>query len=65
MRLRIFDVAGRLVRTLVDEEMPAGWNHVVVWNGLDDRDREIASGVYFYRLEAPDAELNRKLVVLR
>ena len=37
VRLRIYDVAGRLVRNLIDKEMVAGRNHTVMWNGLDLR----------------------------
>ncbi|HET9012530.1 MAG TPA: T9SS type A sorting domain-containing protein, partial [Gemmatimonadaceae bacterium] len=63
--LRIYDVAGHLVRTLVDRELAAGRDHRVAWNGLDIHDRPVASGVYFYRLEAPGASETRKLVVMR
>ena len=63
--LRIYDVAGRLVRTLVDKDMSAGRNHTVVWNGLDDQNNKVASGVYFYRLDAVDQTLTRKMVVMK
>ena len=65
VRLRIYDVAGRLVRTLIDGEMSAGRNHIAVWNGLDDQNRSIPSGVYFYRLDAGDKLLSKKMVVLK
>ncbi len=64
VRLRIFDAAGRLVRTLVDERRPAG-KHGELWDGRDGAGRGVASGVYFYRLETERGTLTRKLVLAR
>lgn len=50
VRLSVFDVAGRLVRTLVDDTMPQG-SHEAVWDGRDSSGREVASGSYLARLE--------------
>jgi hypothetical protein len=49
--LKVYNVTGQLVRTLVDEDMPAG-THSAVWNGLDQNGGQLASGVYFCRMEA-------------
>jgi hypothetical protein len=65
VRIKIFDVAGRLVRTLVDEELAAAFNRKVVWNGLGDTGERVSSGVYFYRLEADLFSSTRKMVVMR
>jgi len=65
VQLRIYDVAGRLVRTLVDAEMPAGRDHEAIWNGLGDQDRRAGSGVYFYSLDAAGERLARKLVLMQ
>jgi hypothetical protein len=62
--LRVFDVSGRLVRTLVDGQQIPGWKSVV-WNGRDDRDRGVSSGVYFYRMDAPGFSSTRKMLLLR
>ena len=62
--VRIYDPAGRLVRTLVDERMPAG-EHGVVWDGRDGTGRHVASGVYFVRAEAGRQSSSRKVVLLR
>jgi len=51
VKLRIYDVNGRLVRTLVDRDQPAG-PHVAVWNGTDDAGRGVASGHYYARIDA-------------
>jgi hypothetical protein len=50
VRLSVFDVAGRLVRTLANESMPQG-SHEAVWDGRDATGREVGSGSYLARLE--------------
>ncbi len=50
VRLSVFDIAGRLVRTLVDESKPQG-SHEAVWDGRDTSGREVGSGSYLARLE--------------
>jgi hypothetical protein len=64
VRLDVFDVTGRLVSTLLDENRPAG-THSVEWNGSDPAGRPAASGVYFYRLVAGKDALTRKMILLR
>lgn len=62
--VRIYDPAGRLVRTLVDRPMPAG-EHRLAWDGTDGSGRRVASGVYFVRAEAGRQVGSRKVVLLR
>jgi hypothetical protein len=62
--LRIFNVTGQLVKTLVDEQMPAGSHHAV-WNGMDERGTMLASGVYFCRMEAGAYSETIKMSFLR
>jgi len=62
--LTIFDISGRLVRTLVDGRFDAG-RHSAVWDGTDDAGRSVASGVYLYRLTADGRTLVRRLALLR
>ena len=64
VRLDILDVRGRRVRQLLDERYLAG-DHEVIWNGHDDRDDPVASGVYYYRLSSNGGVLARKLTLLR
>jgi hypothetical protein len=64
VRLEVIDVAGRVVRTLVDDHRSEG-EHGAAWNGRDDEGREVASGVYFYRLTARGTELTRKMLLLK
>jgi flagellar hook assembly protein FlgD len=64
VQLRVFDLAGRLVRTLIDEDIVAG-EHAIVWNGLDDHGRQVASGAYYYRLTAPEFSDTQKMVLIK
>ena len=50
VRLAVFDLAGRLVRTLVDESRPHG-SFEAVWDGRDASGRDVGSGTYLARLE--------------
>jgi hypothetical protein len=60
----VFDVSGRLVRTLVGEHRaPGNWS--VQWNGTDDRGKRVASGVYFYRMHAGSFMDTKKMVLLK
>ncbi|MCK4408620.1 MAG: T9SS type A sorting domain-containing protein, partial [Candidatus Eisenbacteria sp.] len=61
--LRVYDVSGRLVRILKEGEEPAGF-YTAMWDRKDERGREVASGVYFYRYVTPLFEETRKMVVL-
>jgi len=62
--LRVYDVAGRLVATLLDDELVSG-DRLVPWDGRNRAGRAVSSGVYFYRLSTPTTTLTRKLVVVR
>ena len=62
--LAVYDGRGRRVRTLVEGRQADGRKRVE-WDGRDDSGREVASGVYFYRLETPAGTLSRKMTLLR
>jgi hypothetical protein len=64
VRLDIFDVRGRLVRTLVDGVRPAGRN-TILWNGRTANGEQMPSGVYFSRLSAGEFSQSRKIVLMR
>jgi hypothetical protein len=64
VRLAIYDIAGRHVRTLMEERATAG-RHTVRWNGRDRNDRPIPSGVYLCRLQTPTMTQTRRLVCVR
>lgn len=64
VRLQVHDVAGRVVRTLRDGYQAAGI-YTVTWDGRANDGRQVANGVYFYRLAAPTFEDVKKAVVMR
>lgn len=61
--LRIFDVTGRLVRTLVDQEAASG-GFRAVWDGRDDGGTRAVSGLYFARFVVNDAPVVTKKIVI-
>jgi len=62
--IRVFDVAGRLVTTLVNEHKPVG-RKTVQWHGKNDHGDQVATGVYFYRMQAPGYVKTMKMTLLK
>jgi flagellar hook assembly protein FlgD len=62
--LRIYDSAGRLVRTLVNGYEPSGTRNVS-WFGENDLGQPVASGIYFYRLSSSSFSKTKKMVLLK
>lgn len=62
--LRVYNVAGRKIRTLISKQMPAGF-HTVRWDSRDDRGSTVSSGVYFYELRGRAFIDRRRMVLLR
>jgi hypothetical protein len=63
-RLRVYDMAGRLVRTLMDGPLPGGEGRRQ-WDGRDDDGRPLGGGLYFGRLESADGVVTAKLTLVR
>ncbi len=63
--LRVFDVSGRLVRVLISGEVTAEGRREAIWNGRDDSGRQVASGTYFYRLEAGDYSETKGMALIK
>jgi hypothetical protein len=64
VELSIYDASGELVKMLVKKDHAAG-PHEVMWDGRDEQNRTVASGVYFYRLQVGSESFSRKLVLLK
>ncbi|MBN1783067.1 T9SS type A sorting domain-containing protein [bacterium] len=64
VRLRILDVQGRTVATLLESPMDAGL-HNIIWNGRDSHGMDAASGVYLVQVEADRQILSRKITLIR
>jgi hypothetical protein len=64
VKIEIYDMLGKRVRTLVDG-LRSGGCHRVIWNGLDDGGSQTASGVYFYKMTSGRSSEIRKLLKLK
>ncbi len=62
--VRVFDITGRLVRVLVNEDQLAG-TYALRWDGTSEDGSRVAAGVYFYSVETPKAAWSDKLILLR
>ena len=63
--LRVYDLAGGLVRTLIAGEDLGPGRHARAWTGRDDTGRSVASGVYLYRLEAGGYSETRRVTLVK
>jgi photosystem II stability/assembly factor-like uncharacterized protein len=64
VRLRIYNVLGQIVRTLLEEDLPGG-AYAENWDGLNDAGLRVATGIYFYELQSGDFSKVRKMMLLR
>jgi hypothetical protein len=64
VKLTIHDIQGREVKTLVNEFQTAGAKSVV-WNGVDDQNRAMTSGIYFYRISVGAFRDTKKMILMR
>jgi flagellar hook assembly protein FlgD len=64
VKILVYDIRGRLVRKLVDQEKEPGRNQVH-WDGRDEVDKQVSSGVYLYRIEAGNFTSVRKMILVR
>jgi len=62
--LKIYNVQGQLVRTLVNEYKPAG-THSISWNGKSDLGMGVSSGIYFYRIQAGNFTETKRMILLK
>ncbi|TKJ42995.1 hypothetical protein CEE36_05785 [candidate division TA06 bacterium B3_TA06] len=62
--LKVYDISGKLVKTLAEGSHDAG-AHSVIWDGKDERGIHVSSGVYFYMLSTDDQRQTNKMLLLR
>jgi len=62
--LKVYDIMGRCVKTLVDKRLEAGV-HTVIWDGTTDDGSTVTSGVYFYKLSQGDNVITKKMMMLK
>lgn len=64
IEIAIFNARGQKVRTLVNGNYSAG-EHIVNWNGKNDQQEDVPSGVYFYRMNSNTQYRNKKMILLK
>jgi hypothetical protein len=64
VRLEIFDILGKKVRTLVNENQTGGI-YRVNWDGKDDRGKDVASGIFIYKIDAGNLNESKRMVLVR
>tara|TARA_B100000530_G_C15852487_1_gene445898 strand:- start:147 stop:1046 length:900 start_codon:yes stop_codon:yes gene_type:complete len=62
--LNIYDINGRLVSTLADDNYDTGY-HSFMWNGLDQYGNKVSAGIYFYSLHTKEMTLTKKMILMK
>ena len=64
LELSIYNIKGQKVKLLISDQLLAG-QHSVVWDGRDDNNKPVGSGIYFYKLKAGDFQRVRKMILMK
>ncbi len=64
MGMEIYNILGQSVRTLVNQDLNAGF-HSIQWNGTNDQGKPLASGMYIYSIQASGFHAVKKLVFMK
>lgn len=64
VKISVFNVLGQRIATIADQVHEAG-NYSVVWNGRNDRQQPVSSGIYFYWLETDGLRLSKKMLIIK
>ncbi len=64
VNIDIYNVRGQKVKTLVNEVIPSG-DHSVVWNGKDDSNKNVSSGIYFFNMKSGKFTSSRKMILMK
>ena len=64
VKIEIYNIKGQKVKTLANDKYQTG-NHQVIWNGTDENNKSVGSGVYFYKMETADVTVMKKCLLLK
>ncbi|MDO9391719.1 MAG: FlgD immunoglobulin-like domain containing protein [bacterium] len=64
VKMNIYDITGRLVKTLANEKQSPG-KYQLTWDGTDNQGKRAAAGVYFYSLQTAEGRLSKKLILVK
>ena len=62
--MKIYNLKGQKIKTLVNEILHAG-NHSVIWNGTDENGKNVTSGVYLYKMQACNYLETKKMILMK
>jgi len=62
--LNIYNIKGQKVKQLISDQLPAG-QHSVVWDGSDENNKPVSSGIYFYKLKTGSYEQTKKMILMK
>ena len=62
--VKVYNITGQVVKTLVDSYQPAG-RHLVTWDATNENGARVASGIYFYRFETAEFQKTVKMTLLK
>ncbi|MDP8231466.1 MAG: T9SS type A sorting domain-containing protein, partial [Candidatus Zophobacter franzmannii] len=64
VEVTVFNILGQKVKTVAKDHFDAGINKIV-WNGINENGKSVASGIYFYRVEAGKSSVTKKMVLMK
>ncbi|MCS7250703.1 MAG: T9SS type A sorting domain-containing protein, partial [candidate division WOR-3 bacterium] len=64
VKIDIYDLTGRHIRTLINKELKAG-THTIIWDKKDNKGREVSKGIYFYQINTKDSQKVLKTIILK
>jgi hypothetical protein len=64
VRLEVFNLLGEKVKTVLDENLPAGLSHIT-WDGNNDSGAVVGNALYFVVIKSPDGQMVRKVILIR
>jgi flagellar hook assembly protein FlgD len=62
--LKIYDVAGKLIKTLIDDELTPN-RYSLIWDGTDETGTQMPSGIYFYTLKLDEYEQTKQMILVK
>jgi flagellar hook assembly protein FlgD len=62
--INIYNIKGQMARQLLNEKVEAGI-HQITWDGRDQQNKLLPSGIYFYRLNVADYEITKRMILLK
>ena len=64
VKLSIYNIKWQLIKTLIDETQNAG-EHSIIWNGRNESNQPVSSGIYFYKMETKNISEIKKCVLMK